>query len=44
MEVVGEAAHRRRGRPAGPRTAPSDVVLMDVRMPEIDGIRALGSW
>jgi DNA-binding NarL/FixJ family response regulator len=39
MSVVGEAATGREAVVATERTAP-DVVLMDVRMPEIDGVEA----
>ena len=39
IEVVGEAADGARGRRARPPTAP-DVVLMDIRMPRLDGIEA----
>src|SRR3712207_2179464 len=39
VEVVGEAADGRQALEATRRTAP-DVVLMDVRMPELDGIAA----
>jgi DNA-binding NarL/FixJ family response regulator len=39
MAVVGEAATGRQAVAATERTAP-DVVLMDVRMPEIDGVEA----
>ncbi|MCX5306748.1 response regulator transcription factor [Streptomyces sp. NBC_00160] len=41
MEVVGEAATGAEAVPLVRSLAP-DVVLMDVRMPEIDGIRATG--
>nr|WP_281381582.1 response regulator transcription factor [Conexibacter arvalis] len=39
LEVVGEAADGREAVARAPRLAP-DVVLMDVRMPELDGIAA----
>ena len=39
IEVVGEAADGRQAVHSASRLAP-DVVLMDVRMPELDGIAA----
>ena len=39
IEVVGEAADGRQAIHSAARLAP-DVVLMDVRMPELDGIAA----
>src|SRR6266516_4101424 len=39
MEVVGEASDGREAVAEARRLAP-DVVLMDVRMPEVDGIEA----
>ena len=39
FEVVGEAADGARGGRAGPALRP-DVVLMDIRMPRLDGIEA----
>ncbi len=40
IEVVGEAADGLEAIAEGQRLAPDDVVLMDVRMPELDGIEA----
>ena len=40
-ELVGEAADGRAGRRAGPRRRVPDVVLMDIRMPVLDGLAAL---
>ena len=39
IEVVGEAAHGRDAVAVAARTRP-DLVVMDVRMPELDGIEA----
>jgi DNA-binding NarL/FixJ family response regulator len=39
IEVVGESSHGREGV-AGARKLQPDVVLMDIRMPELDGISA----
>lgn len=41
MEVVGTAANGREAVEAAKQTSP-DIIVMDISMPELDGIRAVG--